>query len=305
MTVRCAASAVTALAAAVVLLAPATANARRWGESGHRLVAQAATAALPADIPDFFRAAASQLAYLNPEPDRWRGRGNAALDPAMDRAYAPEHFVDLEMLPAGALDARDRHAYARRLAERDVDPARAGLLPYRILELTERLRTGFALWRSAPNARTRQWIEQRIVNDAGILGHYVADAANPHHTTIHFNGWVGDNPRGYATDRRVHARFESTYVQEHITLADVQPNVIRSVRIHEPLRRDVLAYIRASNAHVTELYELDRQEPFGARTRSASHKRFTSRRLAAGATMLRDLWYTAWVTSDGARRPSR
>lgn len=289
-----------ALAGALVAVAllPSDANARRWGEAGHRLVARAASAHVPKEMPTFFRNAGPQLAYLNPEPDRWRVHDSAALDPAMDRAYSPEHFVDLEMLPEGALDARDRHAYAERLARADVSAARAGFLPYRILELTERLRTEFRLWRRAPNARVRGWIEQRIINDAGILGHYVADAANPHHTTIHYNGWVGDNPNGFATDRGFHSRFESAFVQEKIRFEDVEPLVLRAPRTHEQLRRAIRAFIQDSNDHVVELYELDKAEAFGPRTESEAHRRFTARRLAVGATMLRDLWWTAWVTSE-------
>jgi hypothetical protein len=45
------------------------------------------------------------------------------------------------------------------------------------------------------------------------------------------------------------------------------------------------------------LYTLDKAEPFGPDTKGAEHKQFTTERLAAGATMLRDLWWTAYVTS--------
>jgi hypothetical protein len=42
---------------------------------------------------------------------------------------------------------------------------------------------------------------------------------------------------------------------------------------------------------------LDKIEAFGPDTKSAEHKQFTAERLAAGATMLRDIWWTAYVTS--------
>jgi hypothetical protein len=41
------------------------------------------------------------------------------------------------------------------------------------------------MWRAEKDSNKRKWIEQRIINDAGIPGHYVIDVANPHHTTIH------------------------------------------------------------------------------------------------------------------------
>jgi hypothetical protein len=43
---------------------------------------------------------------------------------------------------------------------------------------------------------------------------------------------------------------------------------------------------------------LEKKEAFGEPTKSAEHKKFAQERLAAGAQMLRDLWWTAWVTSE-------
>ncbi len=275
-----------------------------WGEHGHRLTAQAAVTALPAAMPAFFRNAAPQLAYLNPEPDRWRQRAEHDRDPALDVAAAADHFIDLEMIPrdhlAGALGAPTRYAYADTLRTLGVDPVATGFLPFRILELTQRLRVEFRLWRAAPNDQTREWIEARIIDDAGVLGHYVADGSNPAHTTIHYNGWVGENPKGYATDQRFHSRFESAYVQTHITLADLTPLLDTLPRAFQELRPAILNYLRTSNAEVERLYELDKAAPFGAETTASDDKRFTAARLAAGARMLRDLWWTAWTTSNDA-----
>jgi hypothetical protein len=296
--------AVRAVVVTLVVAAGATHGARSlyaWGDLGHRLTGQAAVAALPAAMPQFFRDAAEQLAYLNPEPDRWRERGERSLDGALDGATAPDHFIDLEMIPpemlAGALAAPDRYAYVDTLEKARVPAASVGALPYRMLEMTQRLRVGFRLWRAAPNARTRAWIEQRIINDAGILGHYVADGSNPAHTTIHYNGWKGDNPRGYATDSRFHSRFESAFVQARIKLGDVQPGVRRAPRVYADLRPAIVGYVRESNTLVDTLYAIDQRAPFNAETTAPENKRFAAARLAAGATMLRDLWWTAWVTS--------
>jgi len=272
-----------------------------WGEAGHRITAQAAVAALPPEMPAFFREAGPQLAYLNPEPDRWRNRQERARDRALEGATAPDHFLDLEMIPpgsrAGALTATDRYAFADTLRAHGVDPAAAGAVPFAIVEATQRIRLGFRAWRVAPNAQVRQWIEARILNDAGILGHYVADASNPAHTTIHYNGWVGANPKGYATDNRFHGRFESAYVQARVTTADVTPAVIVQPRAFTSLRPAVVEYFLATHAQVEALYELDRTSPFSAETVAPENKAFAVARLAAGATMLRDLWWTAWATS--------
>jgi hypothetical protein len=273
---------------------------RRWGAEGHRMVGAAAARALPADMPEFFRTSVDQLAYLNPEPDRWKAREERDLDPAMNSAHSSEHYINFEGLPDGVLRARDRFAYLDSLKAHGFDIPGPGLLPYRILELTQRLRVGFREWRAASDPRERAWIEQRIINDAGILGHFVADGSNPAHTTIHHNGWVGDNPRGYATDREFHSRFESRFVRAQVRPQHVAAQMNAPVQVFPDLRPAVWGYLRDSNALVETLYQHDLRSPFSESNTDPANLRFAAQRLAAGAEMLRDLWWTAWVTSGDA-----
>jgi hypothetical protein len=285
------------IAATAIIIWPR--DAQGWGAHGHELSGRAAAMRLPAETPRFLRNATNQLAYLNPEPDRWRSRDESNLDKAMDSAAAPDHFLDLELVPAPAFDAVNRYDFAAELIKAGQKPTTAGFVSFRILELFQRLRIEFRLWRAEKDSNKRRWIEQRIINDAGILGHYVSDVANPLHTTIHYNGWSGDNPKGYTTYARengIHYRFEELYVQTHIQLNDAAP-LIGAARVIENPREEIWNYLRASNALVEQLYVLDKQEPFGDTTASPEHKKFVSARLAAGAQMLRDLWWTAWVTS--------
>src|SRR4029077_1385386 len=113
----------------------------------------AAARRLPAEMPAFFRAATKQLAYLNPDPDRWRDRGEKAFDAALDNAYSQDHFIDMELATpavlAAALKAPDRYAYIDTLAAGHIKGLQMGLLPFRITELAQRLRLEFRLWRVA------------------------------------------------------------------------------------------------------------------------------------------------------------
>jgi hypothetical protein len=295
-----------AAAAAILSVIALPALVFAWGEAGHRITGEAAALKMPPSTPAFFRGASRQLAYLNPEPDRWRDRGERTLDPALEGATAPDHFIDMEMAPpavlAAALKASDRYGYLDTLAAAGVKGVAMGLLPFRILELSQQLREDFRLWRAAPDS-TKPWIEARIIDDAGILGHYVADGSNPAHTTIHYNGWAGANPNGYATDKRFHARFESAYVGANIKLADVLSQMDTASHVFPDLRTAVVAYLRETNAQVEHLYQLDKAHPFDTSTTAPEDKAFTVDRLAAGARMLRDIWWTAWVTSGQAVPP--
>ena len=288
----------TAAAATAVAVAPGTANARMWGEAGHLMIGDAAAAALPPEMPEFFRGARAQLAYLNPEPDRWRDSRERSMDPALNDAQSIEHFIDLEAVPGNALGAANRYAFLDSVHAHGGTGSGPGMLPYRILEMTQTLRIEFRLWRAATDPAVKRDIEERIVNDAGILGHYVGDGSNPHHVTVNHDGWAQpENPKGYSTARGFHSRFESQYVQAHIVEADIASLIPKAAQTVMPLRDGIWSYLRTSLAHLDRLYELDKIEQFSAQTQGAEHKKFTTERLAAGATMLRDLWWTAWVTS--------
>lgn len=270
-----------------------------WGTKGHEMAARAAIETMPLSMPAFFRDAADQLIYLGPEPDRWRVRSA----PEMDQAWNYDHYIDLENVPEGALDAPDRFVYLRRLYEAGLDrPERdAGFLPYAILELYQRLATEWRLWAAETDPDRRAWIAQRIVNDAGILGHYVTDGSQPHHTTIHFNGWAADapNPQGYTTDRRFHSRFEASFVNAHVELDDVRarmPAAPRAFRGREEVRSGVMGYLTTTHDYVDDLYRIDRDAGFDTEgAPQPESKEFAAQRLASGGAMLATLWWSAWL----------
>ncbi len=288
-------------AASATLFALLPVNLMAWGDAGHRLIGLAAAQKLPADMPAFFRAAADQLSYLNPEPDRWKDRAERAIDPALEGGTSSDHYVDMDLVSPtvlkAALAAPNRFAFSDTLRAAGSAANTVGLLPFAMLEQAQRLRGDFRLWRIAPDATVRGWIEARIIDDAGLLGHFVADGSNPHHTTKHHNGWVGDNPKGYTTDNRFHSRFESAYVQAHMKLPDVLAAMTNAPRTLPTFRESIIAYLNTSYSQLDRLYELDKISPFQPESTTPEQKTFAAARLAAGAEMLRDVWYTAWVTS--------
>jgi hypothetical protein len=263
------------------------------------MAARAALGILPDEMPIFFREAHAQLEYLSPEPDRWRS-GDLR---AMDEAWKYDHYIDLENVPPGALDAPDRFEFMTLLFEAGIERPQqnVGFLPYRILEVYQRLTTGFAHWRLSSSGSSREWIQGRILNDAGILGHYAVDAAQPHHTTIHFNGWAEDapNPGGFTTDRGFHSRFESGFVRAHVHYQDLPPAMRGRAETLGDVRGAIWEHIRTSNETVEHLYELEKAVGFEADADPHPEAlAFVIDRLATGAEMLAALWWTAWVESE-------
>jgi len=144
--------------------------ARAWGNGGHRLVNKLAAGTLPTSVPAFLRsdAAVNEIEYLGPEPDRWR----SPAEPELNKAQAPEHFIDLE--PADALGPLPRYRLdfeAKVFAAGD-RPEKIGLQPWEATEVWERLKAALREYRelSAAGKDTRG-VEAAAIFYAGWLGH--------------------------------------------------------------------------------------------------------------------------------------
>jgi hypothetical protein len=286
---------------ALVLLQSGGAGA--WGNEGHSAINRVAAEKVPAEMPSFLRRAATEIAYLGPEPDRWRSPSEFALKNAQE----PDHFIDLERvawldpLPQGRYEFY-RKLYEKRAATPSTDhpddylPEHVGLQPYITMEVYGRLKAAFREYRQfKASHQPTAAVEQAIIFYAGWLGHYVADGSQPLHTTIQYNGWVGPNPNGYTTERKIHAQFETAYVAANITAKDFAPLVTSPERLDDPFARYV-AYLRQSNELVEKVYQLEKAGGFTGKG-SPEAFGFTTHRLAAGSQMLLDLWYTAWLES--------
>ncbi len=281
----------------VLLLQPPQADG--WGNEGHRMINRLATATLPADVPVFLRSEAgmSLIEYLGPEPDRWR----TPAEPELAAAQAPEHFIDLE--PADALGPlpRRRLDFEAKVFAAGERPEKIGLQPWEATEVWERLKAALREYRQiaakeGESAADTRAAEQAALFYAGWLGHYVGDGSQPLHTTIQYNGWTGPNPNGYTTEHKIHWQFEGPFVGANLHAPDVKVKMTSAKAIDGDVFDTYVAYLRHSATYVEKVYQLEKAGGFtGAGT--AESRDFTAERLAAGASMLRDMVYTAWLES--------
>ncbi|MHC4090191.1 MAG: phospholipase C/P1 nuclease family protein [Planctomycetota bacterium] len=304
----------------LILLGPA-APALAWDEAGHSIVVDAAVDKLPADMPAFVRTdtARARLRYLASEPDRWR---NLELAP-MGQFNKPDHYFDIELLalyeltPAALPKYRYdflEHiaAYKARHPDKDYgyDPAKdseraqawPGFAPYRICELYVQLKSSwrtlntYQRYREAATEAEIQAGRDNTVYLMGIMSHYVADVAQPLHTTVHYDGWTGPNPHGYVTRKGYIHRLMDTDViaQAGITAASL-PDDVPPRRIDEDkLFRQVVAYIVESNALAEKVYDLEKRGAFDpGNEHFAEAVDFVKGRLATAAAMQAALWESA------------
>lgn len=306
-----AAAAVCALAAVAV---PAAVQA--WGNTGHRLIGIAAMRGLPDDMPAFLHTpgAIADVGELSREPDRWKGAGQPH-----DRERDTAHFVDLDdngfvfNARGPSVDSlpRLKSEYDAALIAAGLDVDDAGYLPYAIWDAYQNLVRDFAYWRvlNAQEAREtdpakRAWYrvdrerrEALILRDMGVLGHYIGDGSQPHHTTIHYNGWDRNtpNPEGFTTSRQTHGLFEGEFTARVARLDAIEAAMAAPKLDGFDLRARVPAYLRETLSQVTPFYRLEKAGGFGEGDPRGAQ--FTITRLAAGASELRDFYILAWRDS--------
>jgi hypothetical protein len=290
-------------AAALLGLALPSQPAHAWEQEGHRIINKLAVSNLPPDMPAFLRsqAAIDEIEYLGPEPDRWRSRA----EPELSAAQSPEHFIDFEAADAlGALPHK-RLEFEAKVFAAGQRPEVIGLQPWEADEVWERLKAAMRQYRamvaagqdtkSGANVDTKP-VEAAILFYAGWLGHYVGDGSQPLHVSVKYNGWVGPNPNGYTTSHQIHHVFEGPFVAANIHAPEVQAKMTAVKLIEGDMFDAYVAYLRHTGTHVEKVYQFEKAGGFiGAGTPES--RDFTAARLADGASMLRDMIYTAWIDS--------
>ena len=286
-------------------------TAAAWSDLGHTLINRVAAEKIPASMPQFLKQAVATIEYLGPEPDRWRNNTEMSLKNAQE----PDHFIDMERVsdiqkfPVSRYDFY-RLLYAKRVAAAshgdDFLPEKVGMQPYITMEIYGRLVVAFREYRRLQReGKPTAPAEANAIHYAGWLGHYVADGSNPMHTTVNYDGWAEkNNPNGYTTQRGFHSEFESRFVTRNYAKVSNIGDLVRDpVRLQNPFD-DYISYLRESNSLVEKTYQLEKAGAFRGEG-TPEGQEFVRQRLAAGAQMLLNMWYTAWEASATEPPPYR
>lgn len=313
----------------VAIVGPVARPLSAWDYAGHRIVNELALRSLPPDFPAFVRepANAERVAYLAGEPDRWRNVPDLII--RQSGGSWTDHFLDLEQIPASGLEvaklpalrydfilqfAAGRATHLENFAP--IDPAKnsdhtrewPGFAPWAIAEYYAKLKSAFACLKVFEELGTPSEIanaQASVLSMMGIMGHYVGDCAQPLHTTIHHNGWVGANPNGYTTQGGIHTWIDGGFIAKAgITTATVAGRVQPAAPLSLSTRGDgrdpffvaVVDYLIAQNKLVEPLYALDKEGKFRIETAppTPEGRAFIEGQLLKGGQMLGAIWVTAW-----------
>ncbi len=260
-----------------------------WGFYAHQQINRLAVFTLPVEMMPFFKKHIDFLAdnAVNPDKRRYAVVGEA-----------PRHFIDLDAytdtlattLPRFYKEATDRYG-ADTLALH-------GLVPWQIQLTKYQLTEAF-----------KQHDARRILRLAADLGHYIADANVPLHTTRNYNGqltnqqgihglWESRLPELFSIDYDF-LTGQAEYVQSP------QKAAWRAVFNANAALDSVLRFEQQLTGEMgeTRKFGFDERNGITAKVYSADfsqqyHERLrgqVERQMRASVKMVGNFWYTCWI----------
>jgi hypothetical protein len=299
----------------IALLALAPGEALAWGAAGHRFVGQIGAEEFSTELPAFLRAkgVAADIGEWAREPDRSKGGGKIH-DTDRDPAHTVLVDDDGRIMGGPTLAALPptRAEYETALRAVGSNSWQAGYLPYAMIDGWQQLVKDFTYWRilkaalAHPSPHHDYYAhdlarrEKQTIMDLGIWAHFVGDASQPLHVTVHHDGW-GDypNPKGYAAEK-IHGLFEGDFVHKYVTTAMVR------ARLPAPapdcgcgIEAWTVKYLTETGGKYETVYQMWRDGDFSGP--NAKGEDFAAAQIAMGAGQLRDMTLAAWRASDDGR----
>lgn len=260
-----------------------------WGFWAHKRINRLAVFRLPAEMQVFFKKYIDYLSEnaVNPDKRRYAVVGEAE-----------RHFIDLDVYGDSALIVLPRHwqTAVKKIGEDSL--RRHGIVPWHIQIAAAQLTAAFKERNTA-----------RILRIAADLGHYIADAHVPLHTTRNYNGQLTgqDGIHGFWESRlpELFAEDYDMWLGPAVYRKDIAGDIWKAVEGSHAAMDSVLFFER----QLTEGFKVDKKYSFELRnnvlTRMHSrefsekyHRMLTGqveRRMRASVQMVGDIWFTCWI----------
>jgi hypothetical protein len=276
------------LAGGILIHSP---NAESWGFFAHKEINRIATFTLPKEIFGFYKSNIEFITEHAVDPDKRRYAVNDE---------AARHFIDLDRYGSSPLDSMPRK-WVDACKKYTEDTLKAhGIVPWHIDVMVKRLSAAF---------KAEDY--DRILRTSADLGHYIADAHVPLHTTRNYNGQL-TNQRG------IHGFWESRLPE--LFNEDYDFFVGKAKYIDDPLaeawtavagsfaaKDSVLLFESQLNAQFPEdrKYSFENRGASLMKVYSAEYSAeynkmlngMVERRMRRAILTIGSLWFTAWVNA--------
>lgn len=261
----------------------------QWGFYAHKQINRLAVFTLPPEMIPFFKKHIGFLTDNAVNPDR---RRYAVV------GEAPRHFIDLDAYADTSAATLPRY-HKEAVSQYGEDTlALHGIVPWQIQLTKYQLTEAF-----------RQRNVRRILRVAADLGHYIADANVPLHTTRNYNGqltnqqgihgfWESRLPELYCLDYDVlTGQAEYVYSPQKLAWRAVfnahaaLDSVLRFEQDLTAIVGEARKYgFEERNGQTTKVYSADFSRQYHERLQGQ-----VARQMRASIKMIGDFWYTCWV----------
>jgi hypothetical protein len=275
----------------VLVLIPSKEPAYTWGFFAHKKINRMAVFTLPGDMIGFYKDHIEYVTEHAVDPDKRR---------YANPDEAPRHYIDIDHYGEHAFDSVPKFWKSAVLKYTEDTLKAYGIVPWHIEKMVYRLTEAF-----------KDENMDLILHYSADLGHYIADAHVPLHTTENYNGQL-TNQKG------IHGFWESRIPE--LKSEDYDYFVGKAKYVEKPLNK-AWETVKASHAGVDSVlkfeaelnakYSPDKKYSFenrGASLMKVYSKEYTidydkmiegqvERRMRAAIITIGSLWYTAWVNA--------
>jgi hypothetical protein len=258
-----------------VLLLIVTGLAYPWGDKGHKLIANKAVELLKEKIKNI-GLYQDYITEHSVDPD---------LRKSHDKTEGPKHYIDIDFYKE-FLNGKMIHDKDSLVAiYGDSIVTKIGLLPWATLTTFNNLTKAF-----------KDKNKSKVLLYASDLAHYVADAHQPMHTMVNYNGQ-------FTNQKGVHARYEIDMINKYLDELTIETKGYEITYVKRPLDY-IFSYISDSNSLGEAIMAADKFASSKAGSTSGDEylrllwfrtKYLTEIQFDAAYNSLASLIYTAWV----------
>lgn len=275
-----------------VLFLPAS-NLLAWGFYSHQLINRMAVFTLPSEMLGFYKYYIQYISENAVNPDNRR---------YVVKDEAPKHYIDIDVYDRifndSAVYKMPRY-WSQALKVFPEDTLLAyGIVPWHIEKMRYQLIEAF-----------KQKDIKRILRVSADLGHYIADANVPLHTTENYNGQLTNQLGIHAFwESRLPELFASNYdffVGQAQFIDNTQMRAWQAVTIAHQALDSVLSFERLLSQKFPgdKKYTIEERNRLMVRTYSKDFARTyhqmlagqVMRQMRASIKMVGDFWFTCWV----------
>ena len=221
---------IVAVAMFALLVTPRPAAA--WGIEVHKFIMSRAIELLPSEIRPYFQKYQASVVEHAGDPDLWRTVGWLE--------EPPHHFVDMDAYGPYPF-TQFPHDYDEAVKRYGLEfVQKNGTLPWRSEEIYKKLAEAFT--------QKATYSRENIRLFASVLSHYVADAHQPFHAALNYDGQL-------TGQWGVHSRFESELFERYESKVHLSP--VLPAPVASP-REFVIAALTTSFSFVQPVLEADK-----------------------------------------------